>query len=157
MFDVAKAGQESVTSIGTTTPILNFYVLLEKGMIGKAMEGMKEAIQGIVEQSIGSRSYQKALQTLTALRKGCAQNSKALEFNDILCYLRDLYKPSATRSDFWERVLEEKVTLIHKEEVESSNITPSGAQEFLTAGTQTMALQQEDVEMVDDDEFEGMD
>lgn len=155
-FDVAKAGQESVTTIGTATPVDDFHILVSKGMIDEAVEGMKEAVCGVVDLSIGSRSYHKALQALIAFRKGCVENSKVLEFNHALCHLRDRYKVSSTRSEFWGQVLEEKVTLIHTGEVACSNIIPLEAQEFLTAGTQALVTQKEDMEVVDDDEFEGM-
>lgn len=74
----------TVYKIGDLTPIQDFEAMMSRrdspDWVGKAIEGMKNKIFGLLENSDEGINYPKAVELLVALRKGCILEQVYLSF-----------------------------------------------------------------------------
>lgn len=124
----------TVDKIGDPTPIQDFQAMMSRrdspDWVDKAIEGMKNKIFGLLENSDEGIIYPKAVELLVALRKGCILEQEPKQFND---FLQKVCKICGKRnfSTFFDLLMSKKVSLISKSEAIDSDITDDEARSFL--------------------------
>ena len=72
---VASTSTVKVETIGDSTPVTDFEAMISRRdspeWVSKAIFGMKNKVFDLVENSYEGDTYQKALECLIALRRGC--------------------------------------------------------------------------------------
>ncbi|XP_065859428.1 ATP-dependent DNA helicase 2 subunit KU80 [Euphorbia lathyris] len=120
--------------IGDSTPVQDFEAMMSRrddpDWIGKAIEGMKNKIYNMVENSYQGDTYPKALECLVALRKGCVCEQEPKQFNDFLRYLIKYCQENKLGS-FCEFLTSKGLTLISKSEAIDSEVSDDEAKSFL--------------------------
>jgi ATP-dependent DNA helicase 2 subunit 2 len=87
---------------------------------------MKERIIKFVHESIKDSYYEKAIQCLHALREGCIQEGEPTTFNIFMNDLKKLFK-GKQRDDFWQRIVEQHISLITVDESPETDVTKEDA------------------------------
>ncbi|KAL5712525.1 ATP-dependent DNA helicase II subunit 2 [Ranunculus cassubicifolius] len=123
-----------VDRIGSSTPVQDFESMMarrdSKKWVDKAIKDMKSYIFDLLENSYKGDTYDKALDCLVALRKGCILEQEPKEFNDFLrdvtkfCHKKDL-------GGFYEVLGEKHISLITKTEAIDSEVGDEEAKSFL--------------------------
>ena len=126
LFSIEKIVAFGITDVGSITPVKDFHDMLNRrdvDLVDKAIEQMKERIQQLVNDSIKDQLYIKAIECLKALREGCIKEEEAAAFNTFLRLLRSMYEDKK-KNEFWLLIRKNKISLIHEEECEDSDVTP---------------------------------
>ncbi|KAL0397780.1 UNVERIFIED_CONTAM: ATP-dependent DNA helicase 2 subunit KU80 [Sesamum calycinum] len=114
-----------VEKIGDSNPVQDFEAMISRRdspeWITKAIQSMKDKIFDLVENSFEGDTYEKALECLGALRKGCIMEQEPKQFNE---FLRHLHKfcQEKNLSSFPEYLMSHKMMLISKNEAPESDI-----------------------------------
>lgn len=123
-----------VDKIGNITPVLDFEAMLSRrdspDWITKAIKGLRSKILELVEDSFGGNNYEKAVECLVALRKGCVLEQEPTQFNDFLQYLCRFCREHDL-NDFCELLGLKGMTLITKSEAIDSYVADEAARSFL--------------------------
>ncbi|KAI3982627.1 hypothetical protein MKX01_031366 [Papaver californicum] len=123
-----------VDKVGSLTPIEDFEAMMtRKGRadwVDKAIKDMKNLIFDLVENSYEGNTYQKAMNCLLALRKGCILEQEPKQFND---FLRHLCKFCSDKylSSFCNFLASKRMKLISNTESSDSDVTDEEAGSFL--------------------------
>jgi ATP-dependent DNA helicase 2 subunit 2 len=120
-----------VSEVGSIKPVDDFRSMLARrdvDLVEKAIEGIKKRIVQLVNDSILSQLYPKAIECLLALRQACVQEEESESFNRFLVDLRSYYE-GKRRDDFWRLIVSQKITLIDSLESEDSSISPDEARQ----------------------------
>ena len=102
-FDI---DQDIVKKISQATPVVDFRKMINERSVDltdSAIEQMTELIEKFIKESFQGNMYEKALDCLQELRKGCIQEDEASSFNDFLHLLKDRYSNS-NHQKFWQKV-----------------------------------------------------
>jgi len=129
-FDIDK---DIVRKISQANPIVDFRRMIHEkaeDLTNSAIEQMIKLIEKFIEESFQGNLYDKALDCLQELRKGCVEEDEAPAFNDFLELCKDRYANSKHQK-FWQKVVNHGVTLIDSNESDSSTITLDEAKKFL--------------------------
>uniref|UniRef100_A0A803KYW2 ATP-dependent DNA helicase 2 subunit KU80 n=1 Tax=Chenopodium quinoa TaxID=63459 RepID=A0A803KYW2_CHEQI len=116
---VANNSSLIVEKIENITPVQDFEAMLSRrdssDWITKAIKGMRSKILELLEDSFKGSNYDKAVECLVALRKGCVLEQEPKQFNDYLQYLCRFCKDHGL-NDFYELLDLKGMTLITKSE-----------------------------------------
>nr|XP_043625267.1 ATP-dependent DNA helicase 2 subunit KU80 [Erigeron canadensis] len=127
---VASTSKVKVETIGDLTPVSDFEAMISRRdsseWVSKAIFGMKNKVFDVVENSYEGDTYQKALECLVALRRGCVIEQEPKQFNN---FLRHLYRFCQEKdlSSFCDFLSSKDVTFITKTEAEDSDIEEKDA------------------------------
>jgi hypothetical protein len=142
-------------SVGTADPVGDFKILVSRGEQDKGMplhfhrqscpvnilyilaafNEIGKVLLDLVKSSFGDQYYPKAQNCLSVFRSTClGSTSSAAIFNS---WMRETFKPCLLGQegsqngylDFWDRVVEAKVSLISSSEVEGCSVSQSEADE----------------------------
>uniref|UniRef100_A0A803LI30 ATP-dependent DNA helicase 2 subunit KU80 n=1 Tax=Chenopodium quinoa TaxID=63459 RepID=A0A803LI30_CHEQI len=131
---LANNSSVSVEKIGNITSVQDFEAMLSRrdspDWITKAIKGMRSKILELLEDSFGGSNYDKAVECLVALRKGCVLEQEPKQFNDYLQYLCKFCKEHGL-NDFHELLDLKGMTLITKSEAVDSDVADEAARSFL--------------------------
>ncbi|KMT00104.1 hypothetical protein BVRB_1g019280 [Beta vulgaris subsp. vulgaris] len=123
-----------VEKIGNISPVQDFEAMLSHrdnpDWVSKAIKGLKSKILELVEDSVAGNNYDKAVECLVALRKGCVLEQEPTQFNNFLQYLYRFCKEHEL-NDFCELLVLKGMTLITKSEAEDSDVADEAARSFL--------------------------
>lgn len=123
-----------VEKIGNVTPVQDFEAMLSRrddaDWVFKAIKGMKNKIYDLVEDSFEGDKYDKAVECLFALRRGCVLEQEPKQFNDFVQYLCRFCREHDL-SDFVELLALKGMTLITKSEAADSDVRDEAARSFL--------------------------
>lgn len=123
-----------VEKVGDVNPVKDFEEMMSRRdnpkWISKAIQGMKNKIFDLVENSCEGDTFHKALQCLVALRKGCILEQEPKQFNDFLCHLSKFCQEKDLRS-FCLYLTSHEFTLITKAEAPDSEIPEHEARSFM--------------------------
>ncbi|KAF9618590.1 hypothetical protein IFM89_002285 [Coptis chinensis] len=120
-FDTQTVNEstEKVEKIGNSTPVQDFEAMMarrdSKVWVDKAIKDMKSHIFDLVENSYKGDTYDKALDCLVALRKGCILEQEPKQFNDFLRHITKFCQEKDIRC-FNEFLASKHITLITKTE-----------------------------------------
>ncbi|KAL1818599.1 hypothetical protein ACET3Z_013468 [Daucus carota] len=136
---IEHASSFKVEKIGESTPVQDFESMMLRrdgaDWVSKAIADMKSIIMQLVTDSFEGDNFQKVLECLIALRKGCILEQEPKHFNEFLlklckfCTEKDL-------ASFNEFLASKNVLLISKSEAEESEITEDEAKIFLVKAEQ---------------------
>ncbi|GAV03615.1 Ku80 [Ramazzottius varieornatus] len=123
----------TVVTVGTIAPVDDFMTLIEDASDTKFDDAVKKAAE-VVNEIIfgfdGSLYAEKVLKLITVVRRECVTKNRTFMFNMFLkTFKADLQ--SKDLKDVWEKLVEEKVTLIDSQEASESNVSRKEAEEFL--------------------------
>ncbi|KAF5953009.1 hypothetical protein HYC85_010953 [Camellia sinensis] len=108
-----------VEKIGDLTPVQDFEAMMSRRdnseWVNKAIKEMKNKTFDLVENSFVGDTYQKALECLVSLRKGCILEQEPKQFNDFLRHLCKFCQEKDLNT-FCELLASKGVTLISKNE-----------------------------------------
>lgn len=130
----AQMFNSNVEGIGNLTPVQDFEAMMSRrdnpDWINKAINGMKSKIFNLLEDSYEGDTYQKALEYIVALRKGCILEQEPKLFND---FLGDLVKFCSEKylKGFIEFLASKEITLITKKEAIDSDVTEDEGRAFM--------------------------
>ncbi|CAL5382799.1 unnamed protein product [Camellia sinensis] len=123
-----------VEKIGDLTPVQDFEAMMSRRdnseWVNKAIKEMKNKTFDLVENSFVGDTYQKALECLVSLRKGCILEQEPKQFNDFLRHLCKFCQEKDLNT-FCELLASKGVTLISKNEATDSDVTDDEAKSFL--------------------------
>ena len=133
MADIVRA---KITEVGTVKPVNDFLSIISDKEVDRFEEAcrmMIERILQLVSDSFGDQLYGKAIDCLTTLRKQAIKNGEPNIFNKFLDTIknRSTKKDNTIRKDFWEEIIQQKISLISKVECEESNVSHGEANVFL--------------------------
>ncbi|OZJ05657.1 hypothetical protein BZG36_01514 [Bifiguratus adelaidae] len=160
-MDVRKLLGNKVTKVSTVDPVADFMAMVEnrdEDLVTPAVEQMCRVITELVTVSFGDAFYDKALSCLVALRETCALENESDAFNAFLPELRAtcVSQQGGRRSDFWDRVMEKRITLISADEAVDSSVSLAEAERFLQgeeAPSASSAPIEQDEDIVDTDDL----
>ena len=99
--------EERVRNISTNKPVQDFKKMIndkKEDLASSAVTQMVELIKNLIKQSFQGNQYDKAIECLEELRKGCIQEDEVPAFNDFLRELqRDFSK--GKYGPFWDKVV----------------------------------------------------
>ncbi|XP_021858943.1 ATP-dependent DNA helicase 2 subunit KU80 [Spinacia oleracea] len=123
-----------VEKIGDITPVQDFEAMLSRrdspDWIAKGIKGLKSKILEFVEDSFAGNNYNKAIECLVALRKGCVLEQEPKQYNDFVQYLCRFCR-GHDLNDFCELLGLKGMTLITKSEAVDSDVPDEEARSFL--------------------------
>ena len=96
-------------------------------LVDDAMLQMKGIIYRLVDESVQGSYYQKAIECLNEMRKGCISEDEAEVFNDFLYNIKEKYN----KKDIWGCIIKEGLTLISNVESANSKVSIQNATHFL--------------------------
>lgn len=120
-----------VSDISSINPVNDFEKMIARrdvDLVDKAIEQMKECIIQLLNDSVKDQLYPKALACIQSLRKGCIQEEEPAAFNTFIRLIRSMNE-GKRHNAFWELVSSQKISLIHEEECEESDITKEESDE----------------------------
>ncbi|KAF0411993.1 SPOC domain-like protein [Gigaspora margarita] len=126
---------EVVREVGTIDPISNFQAMIanrQDDLVSTAVEQMSVTILHFVKTSFAEGLYPKALECLKILRQACAKENETSKFNNFLKELKTTcFEAQPSKTDFWDLIVREKITLINRDEASDSTMSIQEAEEFL--------------------------
>ncbi|XP_003962032.2 X-ray repair cross-complementing protein 5 [Takifugu rubripes] len=132
-YNLANITEGTVTSVGSVEPARDFRVLVKQKRIPFG-EVCQQLIQRI-EQLLSNRNTQYYMKSITGIQAFREQSVKLANADLYNNYLQSL-KGSITNRQlevFWDLLSQDGLTLISKDEVESSAISRAEANQFLVA------------------------
>ncbi|GFY94271.1 Ku80 family protein [Actinidia rufa] len=126
------SGSVKVEKVGDSTPVQDFEAMMSRRdspeWVNKAIKDMKNKIFDLVEDSCDGDTYQKALECLVSLRKGCILEQEPKQFNDFLRHLCKFCQEKDLNT-FCDFLASKGVTLVTKTEaVDSIFILPTSSE-----------------------------
>ncbi|XP_025951237.2 X-ray repair cross-complementing protein 5 isoform X1 [Dromaius novaehollandiae] len=130
-FSILSIAEGNVTSVGSVNPAKDFQILVRQ-----KNADFKEVSQQLINQidrfleNKGSQYYMKGINCIKVFREEAIKLSKVQCFNDFLQALKSKVEDKAL-ADFWEIVMQDRISLITKDEAEGSLVTSEEAEKFL--------------------------
>ncbi|OVA07686.1 Ku70/Ku80 C-terminal arm [Macleaya cordata] len=134
VLSIKSESSGKVDKVGNLTPVEDFEAMMARRdsaeWVNKAIKDMKNLIFDLVENSYEGNTYQKALNCLLALRKGCILEQEPKQFNDFLLHLCKFCSEKYL-SSFCKFLASKQMMLISKTEAADSDVTDEEARSFL--------------------------
>ncbi|CAI5762719.1 X-ray repair cross-complementing protein 5 [Podarcis lilfordi] len=130
-FRIANLAEGNVTVVGSVNPAENFKVLVRQKNVD-----FKDVSQQLINhihqflENKGHLYYMKSIDCIKVFREEAIKLSEVQCFNDFLQALKKRVEDK-NLTDFWETVIQDRISLITKEETEGSSLTAEDAQKFL--------------------------
>ncbi|KAA0715413.1 X-ray repair cross-complementing protein 5 [Triplophysa tibetana] len=130
-FNLADITEGSVTSVGSVNPARDFQRLIRQKSI--PFHQACQQLIGRIEQLLGNRSpeyYMKSITCIQAFREQSVKCGNAESFNS---YMQSLKRsvPDRNLQEFWDLLVQDALTLISSDEVDSSSISKQEAKQFV--------------------------
>ncbi|NWR19387.1 XRCC5 protein, partial [Emberiza fucata] len=130
-FSLMKLAEGNITSVGSVNPAEDFRILVRKK--NADFKDVSQQLINRIDQFLenkGSQYYMKGIDCIRAFREEAMKLSKVQCFNDFLQTLKSKLEDKAL-SDFWEIMVQERISLITIDEAEGSLVTGEEAEKFL--------------------------
>ncbi|XP_063256865.1 X-ray repair cross-complementing protein 5 [Prinia subflava] len=130
-FSIMKLAEGNVTSVGSVNPAEDFQILVRKK--NADFKDVSQQLINRIDQFLenkGSQYYMKGIDCIRVFREEAMKLSKVQCFNDFLQALKSKLEDKAL-SDFWEIMVQDRISLITKDEAEESSVTGEEAEKFL--------------------------
>uniref|UniRef100_A0ABM5F7H8 X-ray repair cross-complementing protein 5 isoform X1 n=1 Tax=Pogona vitticeps TaxID=103695 RepID=A0ABM5F7H8_9SAUR len=130
-FRIANLAEGSVTTVGSVNPAENFRVLVKQKTVD-----FKEVSQQLIKhihqflENRGPLYYMKSIDCIKVFREEAIKLSEVQCFNDFLEALKKKVEDK-NLTDFWEIIIQDKISLITKDEAGGSSVTAEDAKKFL--------------------------
>ncbi|NXD24399.1 XRCC5 protein, partial [Spelaeornis formosus] len=130
-FSIMKLAEGNITSVGSVSPAEDFRILVRKK--NADFKDVSQQLINRIDQFLenkGSQYYMKGIDCIRVFREEAIKLSKVQCFNDFLQALKLKLEDKAL-SDFWEIMVQDRISLITKDEAEESSVTVEEAEKFL--------------------------
>ncbi|XP_053926289.1 X-ray repair cross-complementing protein 5 isoform X1 [Cuculus canorus] len=130
-FSIMKLAEGNVTSVGSVNPAEDFRILVRQK--NADFRDVSQQLINRIDQFLenkGSQYYMKGINCIRAFREEALKLSKVQCFNDFLQALKSKAEDKAL-VDFWEIMIQDRISLITKDEAEGSSVTSEEAEKFL--------------------------
>ncbi|KAF4796948.1 X-ray repair cross-complementing protein 5 [Turdus rufiventris] len=130
-FSIMKLAEGNITSVGSVNPADDFRILVRKKSAD--FKDVSQQLINRIDQFLenkGSQYYMKGVNCIRVFREEALKMSKVQCFNDFLQALKSKLEDKAL-SDFWEIMVQDRISLITKDEAEESLVTGEEAEKFL--------------------------
>ncbi|NXR41885.1 XRCC5 protein, partial [Zosterops hypoxanthus] len=130
-FSIMKLAEGSITSVGSVNPAEDFRILVRKK--NADFKDVSQQLINRIDQFLenkGSQYYMKGIDCIRVFREEAMKLSKVQCFNDFLQAMKSKLEDKAL-SDFWEIMVQDRISLITKDEAEESSVTGEEAEKFL--------------------------
>ncbi|KFP03339.1 X-ray repair cross-complementing protein 5, partial [Calypte anna] len=130
-FSIMRLAEGNITSVGSVNPAEDFRILVRQ-----KNADFKDVSQQLIHridqflENKGSQYYMKGINCIRVFREEAIKLSKVQCFNDFLQALKSKVEDKAF-ADFWEIVIQDRISLITKVEAEGSLVTSEEAEQFL--------------------------
>ncbi|XP_075237234.1 X-ray repair cross-complementing protein 5 Ku80 [Lycorma delicatula] len=121
----------TVSEVGTVNPVSDFKTLLAKGRpLPKVCEQLQKVVLELLDRADNSEMLKKPLLCLIILRSSCLEKQHPELYNVWMKKLKEDIIDLRLK-DFWDMLVDERLGLITKEEISTSEISSEEANEFL--------------------------
>ncbi|NXC26632.1 XRCC5 protein, partial [Campylorhamphus procurvoides] len=130
-FSIMKLAEGSITSVGSVNPAEDFRILVRKK--NADFKDVSQQLINRIDQFLenkGSQYYMKGIDCIRVYRAEAMKLSKVQCFNDFLQALKSKLENKGL-ADFWEIMIQDRISLISKDEAEESSVTSEEAEKFL--------------------------
>ncbi|NXY20643.1 XRCC5 protein, partial [Atrichornis clamosus] len=130
-FSILKLAEGNITSVGSVNPAEDFRILVRKK--NADFKDVSQQLINRIDQFLenkGSQYYMKGIDCIRVFREEAMKLSKVHCFNDFLQALKSKLEDKAL-GDFWEIMIQDRISLISKDEAEESSVTREEAEKFL--------------------------
>ncbi|KFO94722.1 X-ray repair cross-complementing protein 5, partial [Buceros rhinoceros silvestris] len=130
-FSILKLAEGNVTSVGSVNPAEDFRILVRQK--NADFKDVSKQLTNRIDQFLenkGSQYYMKGINCIRVFREEAVKRSKARCFNDFLQTLKLKVEDKAL-ADFWEIMIQDRISLITKDEAGESSVTSEEAEKFL--------------------------
>ncbi|NXK20188.1 XRCC5 protein, partial [Arenaria interpres] len=130
-FSIMKLAEGNVTSVGSVNPGEDFRILVRQK--NADFKDVSQQLINRIDQFLenkGSQYYMKGINCIRVFREEAIKLSKVQCFNDFLQALKSKVEDKAL-ADFWEIIIQDRISLITKDEAEGSLVTREEAEKFL--------------------------
>ncbi|XP_056392970.1 X-ray repair cross-complementing protein 5 [Hyla sarda] len=145
-FNIAKLADGNITSVGSVNPADDFRVLVRKK--SSDFQDVSKQLMKRIHECLDMKQLQyyiKSLSCIKCFRAEAVRLSRAQEFNGFLQSLKDRTAIGVFK-EFWEILVQDGISLITREEVTDSAVTPDEARQFLVP----VEEKEEDTSMADE-------
>lgn len=122
-----------IEKIGDLTPVQDFEAMMSQRdnpeWVEKAIKELREKILALLIHPDGEDKYQKAVECVAALRKGCIIEQEPGPYNDLMHRIRQYCEEKGIKS-LPQLLASRDLTLISKSEAEDSDVTAEEARSF---------------------------
>ncbi|KAB2002773.1 hypothetical protein ES319_D11G088500v1 [Gossypium barbadense] len=122
-----------IEKIGDLTPVQDFEAMMSQRdnpeWVEKAIKELREKILALLIHSDEGDKYQKAVECVAALRKGCILEQEPGPYNDLMHHIRQYCEEKGIKS-LPQLLASRDLTLISKSEAEDSDVTAEEARSF---------------------------
>ncbi|KGL95186.1 X-ray repair cross-complementing protein 5, partial [Charadrius vociferus] len=130
-FSIMKLAEGNVTSVGSVNPAEDFRILVRQK--NADFKDVSQQLINRIDQFLenkGSQYYMKGINCVRVFREEAIKLSKVQCFNDFLQALKSKVEDKAL-ADFWEIIIQDRISLITKDEAEGSLVTSEEAEKVL--------------------------
>ncbi|NXL03925.1 XRCC5 protein, partial [Mesembrinibis cayennensis] len=130
-FSIIKLAEGNITSVGSVNPAEDFRILVRQK--NADFKDVSQQLINRIDQFLenkGSQYYMKGINCISVFREEAMKLSKVQCFNDFLQALKSKVEDKAL-ADFWEIMIQDRISLITKDEAEGSSVTSEEAEKFL--------------------------
>nr|XP_009939224.1 PREDICTED: X-ray repair cross-complementing protein 5 [Opisthocomus hoazin] len=130
-FSIIKLAEGNVTSVGSVNPAEDFRILVRQK--NADFKDVSRQLTNRIDQFLenkGSQYYMKGINCIGVFREEAIKLSKVQCFNDFLQALKSKVEDKAL-ADFWEIMIQDRISLFTKDEAEGSSVTSEEAEKFL--------------------------
>lgn len=130
-FSIMKLAEGNVTSVGSVNPAEDFRILVRQK--NADFKDVSQQLINRIDQFLenkGSQYYMKGINCIRVFREEAVKLSKVQCFNDFLQALKSKVEDKAL-ADFWEIMIQDRISLITKDEAKESSVTSEEAEKFL--------------------------
>ncbi|KAM6348354.1 X-ray repair cross-complementing protein 5 isoform 4-T4 [Alca torda] len=130
-FSIMRLAEGNITSVGSVNPGEDFRILVRQK--NADFKDVSQQLINRIDQFLenkGSQYYMKGINCIRVFREEAIKLSKVQCFNDFLQALKSKVEDKAL-ADFWEIVIQDRISLITKDEAEGSLVTSEEAEKFL--------------------------
>uniref|UniRef100_A0A8C6UUQ4 X-ray repair cross-complementing protein 5 n=1 Tax=Neogobius melanostomus TaxID=47308 RepID=A0A8C6UUQ4_9GOBI len=130
-YNLADIAEGSVTSVGSVDPARDFCTLLKQKTLpfGEVCQQLTHRIEQLLSNK-NTHYYMKSITCIQAFREQSVKLGNAELYNSYLLSLKRSI-PNRGLEVFWDLLVQDRVTLISKDEVEGSTISKQEANQFL--------------------------
>ncbi|XP_076199000.1 X-ray repair cross-complementing protein 5 isoform X2 [Aptenodytes patagonicus] len=130
-FSIIKLAEGNVTSVGSVNPAEDFRILVRQK--NADFKDVSQQLINRIDQFLenkDSQYYMKGISCISVFREEAIKLSKVQCFNDFLQALKSKVEDKAL-ADFWEIMIQDRISLITKDEAEGSLVTSEEAEKLL--------------------------
>ncbi|XP_053155928.1 X-ray repair cross-complementing protein 5 isoform X4 [Hemicordylus capensis] len=131
VFSAARLAEGNVTTVGSVNPAENFRVLVRQKNVN--FKEVSQQLINHIHQFLENRKllyYMKSINCIKAFREEAIELSEVQCFNDFLEALKKMVEDK-NLTDFWKIIIQDRISLISKEEAAGSSLTAQDAEKFL--------------------------